>query len=36
MYPLQSVIRSEGLGGLYSGHKSSLFGTATSQGIYYN
>ncbi|KAJ9535533.1 hypothetical protein OSB04_un001335 [Centaurea solstitialis] len=29
------VIKSEGLGGLYSGLKPSLLGTATSQGIYY-
>ncbi|KMZ75772.1 Mitochondrial carrier family [Zostera marina] len=29
------VIRTEGWGGLYSGLKPSLFGTATSQGIYY-
>ncbi|KAJ9673158.1 hypothetical protein PVL29_023023 [Vitis rotundifolia] len=29
------VIRSEGWGGLYSGLKPSLFGTAASQGIYY-
>nr|XP_043609696.1 peroxisomal nicotinamide adenine dinucleotide carrier-like [Erigeron canadensis] len=29
------VIRSEGIGGLYSGLKPSLLGTATSQGIYY-
>ncbi|KAJ4958689.1 hypothetical protein NE237_025800 [Protea cynaroides] len=29
------VIRTEGLGGLYSGLKPSLFGTAASQGIYY-
>lgn len=29
------VIRSEGLGGLYSGLKPSLLGTAASQGIYY-
>ncbi|KAF8406785.1 hypothetical protein HHK36_008877 [Tetracentron sinense] len=30
-YPLQTVIRSEGWGGLYSGLKPSLFGTAASQ-----
>ncbi|GLT35336.1 hypothetical protein SLA2020_098010 [Shorea laevis] len=29
------VIRTEGWGGLYSGLKPSLFGTAASQGIYY-
>ncbi|XP_059634761.1 peroxisomal nicotinamide adenine dinucleotide carrier-like isoform X2 [Cornus florida] len=29
------VIRSEGLGGLYSGLRPSLFGTAASMGIYY-
>ncbi|KAK9100619.1 hypothetical protein Scep_024049 [Stephania cephalantha] len=29
------VIRSEGWGGLFSGLKPSLFGTAASQGIYY-
>ncbi|KAF9686544.1 hypothetical protein SADUNF_Sadunf02G0000300 [Salix dunnii] len=29
------VVRSEGWGGLYSGLKPSLFGTAASQGIYY-
>ncbi|XP_022849135.1 peroxisomal nicotinamide adenine dinucleotide carrier-like isoform X2 [Olea europaea var. sylvestris] len=29
------VIRNEGLGGLYSGLKPSLLGTAASQGIYY-
>ncbi|KAF7808262.1 peroxisomal nicotinamide adenine dinucleotide carrier-like [Senna tora] len=29
------VIRSEGWGGLYSGLKPSLLGTAASQGIYY-
>lgn len=29
------VVRSEGLGGLYSGLKPSLLGTAASQGIYY-
>ncbi|GMH06709.1 hypothetical protein Nepgr_008549 [Nepenthes gracilis] len=29
------VIRSEGLGGLYSGLKPSLFGTVASQGVYY-
>ncbi|KAL5581622.1 hypothetical protein UlMin_014064 [Ulmus minor] len=29
------VIRNEGWGGLYSGLKPSLFGTAASQGIYY-
>ncbi|KAL0390421.1 UNVERIFIED_CONTAM: Peroxisomal nicotinamide adenine dinucleotide carrier [Sesamum calycinum] len=30
------VIRNEGLGGLYSGLKPSLLGTAASQGIYYS
>ncbi|PIN15076.1 putative mitochondrial carrier protein [Handroanthus impetiginosus] len=30
------VIRTEGLGGLYSGLKPSLLGTAASQGIYYS
>ncbi|KZV39820.1 peroxisomal nicotinamide adenine dinucleotide carrier [Dorcoceras hygrometricum] len=30
------VIRSEGLGGLYSGLKPSLLGTAASQGVYYS
>ncbi|KAG8648816.1 hypothetical protein MANES_08G041700v8 [Manihot esculenta] len=29
------VIKTEGWGGLYSGLKPSLFGTAASQGIYY-
>ncbi|KAM6543448.1 hypothetical protein CsatB_007895 [Cannabis sativa] len=29
------VIKNEGWGGLYSGLKPSLFGTAASQGIYY-
>lgn len=29
------VVRTEGLGGLYTGLKPSLFGTAASQGIYY-
>ncbi|GFS35920.1 mitochondrial substrate carrier family protein [Actinidia rufa] len=29
------VVRSEGWGGLYSGLKPSLLGTAASQGIYY-
>ncbi|KAK6228816.1 Mitochondrial substrate/solute carrier - like 10 [Theobroma cacao] len=29
------VLRTEGWGGLYSGLKPSLFGTAASQGIYY-
>ncbi|KAI8549096.1 hypothetical protein RHMOL_Rhmol07G0324000 [Rhododendron molle] len=29
------VVRTEGWGGLYSGLKPSLFGTAASQGIYY-
>ncbi|KAE8709793.1 Peroxisomal nicotinamide adenine dinucleotide carrier [Hibiscus syriacus] len=29
------VLRNEGWGGLYSGLKPSLFGTAASQGIYY-
>ncbi|KAI5679577.1 hypothetical protein M9H77_00804 [Catharanthus roseus] len=29
------VIRNEGLGGLYSGLKPSLLGTAVSQGVYY-
>ncbi|KAK9048606.1 hypothetical protein SSX86_032430 [Deinandra increscens subsp. villosa] len=32
---LLEVIRSEGIGGLYSGLKPSLLGTAASQGIYY-
>lgn len=32
---IMQVIRSEGLGGLYSGLKPSLLGTAASQGIYY-
>lgn len=32
---LLEVIRSEGWGGLYSGLKPSLFGTAASMGIYY-
>ncbi|XP_057781179.1 peroxisomal nicotinamide adenine dinucleotide carrier-like [Salvia miltiorrhiza] len=30
------LIRSEGIGGLYSGLKPSLLGTAASQGIYYS
>ncbi|KAL3828847.1 hypothetical protein ACJIZ3_017649 [Penstemon smallii] len=30
------VIKNEGLGGLYSGLKPSLLGTAASQGIYYS
>ncbi|XP_073014999.1 peroxisomal nicotinamide adenine dinucleotide carrier-like isoform X4 [Primulina eburnea] len=30
------VIKSEGLGGLYSGLKPSLLGTAASQGVYYS
>ncbi|EYU32812.1 hypothetical protein ABFS82_14G048100 [Erythranthe guttata] len=30
------VIRNEGFGGLYSGLKPSLLGTAASQGIYYS
>ncbi|KAL8484352.1 hypothetical protein ACS0TY_026869 [Phlomoides rotata] len=30
------VLKSEGLGGLYSGLKPSLLGTAASQGIYYS
>ncbi|KAL2470052.1 Peroxisomal nicotinamide adenine dinucleotide carrier [Abeliophyllum distichum] len=30
------VIKSEGFGGLYSGLKPSLLGTAASQGIYYS
>ncbi|KAH6766545.1 Mitochondrial substrate carrier family protein [Perilla frutescens var. hirtella] len=30
------VIKSEGIGGLYSGLKPSLLGTAASQGIYYS
>ncbi|XP_010266330.1 PREDICTED: peroxisomal nicotinamide adenine dinucleotide carrier-like isoform X2 [Nelumbo nucifera] len=29
------VVKSEGWGGLYSGLKPSLFGTAASQGVYY-
>ncbi|KAD3338149.1 hypothetical protein R6Q59_027118 [Mikania micrantha] len=32
---LIEVIRTEGIGGLYSGLKPSLLGTAASQGIYY-
>ncbi|KAG9146858.1 hypothetical protein Leryth_005165 [Lithospermum erythrorhizon] len=35
MDKLDKVIRTEGLGGLYSGLKPSLFGTAASLGIYY-
>ncbi|XP_051142363.1 peroxisomal nicotinamide adenine dinucleotide carrier-like [Andrographis paniculata] len=33
---LFQVVRNEGLGGLYSGLKPSLLGTAASQGIYYS
>nr|GEU46833.1 peroxisomal nicotinamide adenine dinucleotide carrier-like [Tanacetum cinerariifolium] len=35
LFQILEVIRSEGVGGLYSGLKPSLLGTATSQGIYY-
>ncbi|KAI3461925.1 hypothetical protein Pfo_018588 [Paulownia fortunei] len=33
---IYQVIKSEGLGGLYSGLRPSLLGTAASQGIYYS
>ncbi|CAA0829040.1 Peroxisomal nicotinamide adenine dinucleotide carrier, partial [Striga hermonthica] len=36
LFHIFQVIRSEGLGGLYSGLKPSLLGTAASQGIYYS
>ncbi|KAG1358959.1 peroxisomal nicotinamide adenine dinucleotide carrier [Cocos nucifera] len=35
LFQILQVIRTEGLGGLYSGLKPSLVGTAASQGIYY-
>ncbi|XP_073012361.1 peroxisomal nicotinamide adenine dinucleotide carrier-like [Typha latifolia] len=35
LFQILQVIRSEGWGGLYSGLKPSLIGTAASQGIYY-
>ncbi|GAA0147562.1 transporter [Lithospermum erythrorhizon] len=35
LFQIIQVIRTEGLGGLYSGLKPSLFGTAASLGIYY-
>ncbi|KAK1309762.1 Peroxisomal nicotinamide adenine dinucleotide carrier [Acorus calamus] len=35
LFQIFPVIRTEGCGGLYSGLKPSLFGTAASQGIYY-
>ncbi|XP_020112864.1 peroxisomal nicotinamide adenine dinucleotide carrier-like isoform X1 [Ananas comosus] len=35
LFQILEVIRSEGWGGLYSGLKPSLVGTAASQGIYY-
>ncbi|KAL4198019.1 hypothetical protein AMTRI_Chr03g43800 [Amborella trichopoda] len=35
LYQIIEVIRNEGWGGLYSGLKPSLLGTAASQGIYY-
>ncbi|KAK1317054.1 Peroxisomal nicotinamide adenine dinucleotide carrier [Acorus calamus] len=35
LFQIFQVIRTEGWGGLYSGLKPSLFGTAASQGIYY-
>ncbi|XP_010932196.1 peroxisomal nicotinamide adenine dinucleotide carrier isoform X2 [Elaeis guineensis] len=35
LFQILQVIRTEGWGGLYSGLKPSLVGTAASQGIYY-
>ncbi|KDP36704.1 hypothetical protein JCGZ_07995 [Jatropha curcas] len=35
LFQVLQVIKAEGWGGLYSGLKPSLFGTAASQGIYY-
>ncbi|WOL19510.1 peroxisomal nicotinamide adenine dinucleotide carrier-like [Canna indica] len=35
VYQMLQLIRTEGWGGLYSGLKPSLVGTAASQGIYY-
>ncbi|KAG6468316.1 hypothetical protein ZIOFF_072992 [Zingiber officinale] len=35
IYEMLQLIKMEGWGGLYSGLKPSLVGTATSQGIYY-
>ncbi|KAM7509074.1 hypothetical protein LguiA_019527 [Lonicera macranthoides] len=35
LFQILQVVKTEGLGGLYSGLKPSLFGTAASQGIYY-
>ncbi|CAN6295936.1 unnamed protein product [Urochloa humidicola] len=35
LYQILQLIQNEGWGGLYSGLKPSLIGTAASQGIYY-
>ncbi|CAL4929902.1 unnamed protein product [Urochloa decumbens] len=35
LFQMLQLIQNEGWGGLYSGLKPSLFGTAASQGIYY-
>lgn len=35
LFQIFQVIKTDGWGGLYSGLKPSLFGTAASQGIYY-